>query len=231
MTLLSRRNFSASFTLIELLVVIAIIALLAGLLMPAISSVQRTSRATASASNLRQIGAAIFQFAADNNQRPPASYYAATSLTWDAAVFPYLGLGPVTTPAANQPVGAKIFAAPNDTTITVTPPPYKRSYAMVVSSTASGLNYSGTSNYVQSLASIPNPSKTLLLTEYPGQPGNLVASTTGYQIIDPSQQSVSINPAGKFNYLYYDGHVELLLPSQTYTSTVTGTGSSWTLTP
>jgi prepilin-type N-terminal cleavage/methylation domain-containing protein/prepilin-type processing-associated H-X9-DG protein len=53
------------FTLVELLVVIAIIALLAGLLFPAVGSVRSRMRATTSMSNLRQWGVGFTSFSAD----------------------------------------------------------------------------------------------------------------------------------------------------------------------
>jgi len=55
------------FTLIELLVVIAILALLAGLLFPAISRSLATAKRSACASNLRQIGIGVQTYLMDHN--------------------------------------------------------------------------------------------------------------------------------------------------------------------
>jgi len=86
-----RMRIRSAFTLVELLAVIGILALLAAILLPTISSMQKRARSAESLANVKSLAAAVAINAAENNNRFPKWGTATGSSAWMLELRPALG--------------------------------------------------------------------------------------------------------------------------------------------
>lgn len=161
---------SGGFTLIELLVVIAIIAILASMLLPALSGARSSARSIVCVNNLKQIGTASTFYAEDYDGRVPAGFDPTWNHVWFEYYGPYLGKPTLVEDSPN--VSAPVSLIQNTVFICPTMPPDILTfncpgYALnlnlrrIVDPTHWGAEW----QYYCRMSSIPSPSNVLLVGE------------------------------------------------------------------
>lgn len=115
-----RAGLRRGFTLIELLVVIAIIAVLIGLLLPAVQKVREAAARTQSQNNLKQMGTGLHNLAGSNRDYFPSGYGPVIGTTgtvapWTFHLLPYIEQDNVYRTVATTAY-IKTYIAPGDPT-------------------------------------------------------------------------------------------------------------------
>ena len=204
------------FTLIELLVVIAIIAILAGMLLPALNQARETARKSNCMANLKQLALAMRNYTDANNEYLPYLHHVGYSAGWwSDRLLPYLSRG-TNEKTSDRPTSIRghVFFCPSQTVKTDIGTKFI-SYGYNITASPgriiSGNKLdSGAKGYISSSKEIFRPSQTSLFADVAAGNYGYDYKTCQTEAYGGSYQVwVLDNPHRKtFNAAFHDGHVE-----------------------
>jgi prepilin-type N-terminal cleavage/methylation domain-containing protein/prepilin-type processing-associated H-X9-DG protein len=236
------RRFRSGFTLIELLVVIAIIAILASLLLPALSKAKLKAGQSTCFNNLKQLTLGTLMYIDDNQGRFPGcasrntyGYHPEDWIYWRTSPsFPPITRSPIVVGLASA--NSNLFRCPLDRDDNVrfqqtgqpgtVPGPYPYSYTMTSYDLENGQNpgissiFDTGAAYYFKLANVRGPTHKIMFAEeqtaYTStesyNPGNTGATIVNDGRFVATGDSITVRHNKRGDVAFADGHVQPVLP-------------------